>query len=80
MRSEPPKWDWESLIVDTMAAGMTYEEFWKRTPYEWRLQRESFVRRMQMIESLAVWHASAVNAPHVKGGSIGPPPFSRFED
>lgn len=66
--------------MDTMAAGMTYSEFWRRTPYEWALQRKSFIRRMQMVESLAAWHASAVNAPHVKGGNVSAPPFSRVDD
>lgn len=79
MRSEPPKWDWETLIVDTMAAGMTYGEFWRRTPYEWHLQRKSFIRRMQMTEALVAWHAGAVNAPHVKGGHVGPMPFSGID-
>ncbi len=63
-----------------MAAGMTLDQFWQSTPYEWGLQRRSFERRMQMVESLVVWHASATLAPHRKGGGTIPdPPFSRRE-
>lgn len=59
---------------------MTLEEFWKATPYEWHLQRKSFMRRMRMVEILAAWHAGAVNAPHVKGGHIPLLPFAELDD
>lgn len=77
--SEPPQpWDWEEMITQTMAAGISYEGFWLSTPYEWWLHREGFRKRCQAYECIAVWHAHKTLTPYRKGGgTMPPPPFSK---
>lgn len=64
--------------MSALAAGMTLEQFWNSTPYEWRLYRDAWLKRLQAQEVIAAWHVERGLAPYRKSSIYRPPPFSKL--